>query len=514
MSYPEVQANALLELEKRGEPLEPPPEERPLLWEPNPDDDDGTPNPQRLAMESKADILGFGGQAGGGKTDLILGLAATQHKNSVLFRRVFPNHRANVERSREILNPEGDSHSKDSYNESLHRWVLDGGKRIIEFEACQYEQDKFKQRGRPRDFYGFDEATEFTRSQFDFIIGWNRSTDPEQRCRIVLTFNPPTDEEGGWVVDFFLPWIAHLFPDEFEHPNPALPGELRWYATIDGQETELKSGEPFEHKGRVVKPLSRTFIPSALSDNPHLANTNYESVLQSLPEPLRSQVLDGNFASARERDPWQVIPADWVKLAQKRWLEMEAPVTPITGVGVDVARGGRDKTTVCLRRDNYFEEVVSYPGVLTPDGPTAADLVHRAIPTPPGYVNIDVIGVGGSAYDSLAPKYPSRVVNPVNAGSGSDYRDRSKTLKMRNVRAEYYWRMREALDPVHGDNIALPPGNEVIADLCAARYKPTTAGIQIESKDDIIERIGRSPDVGEAILLANFPGQPRGVNVG
>jgi hypothetical protein len=75
---------------------------------------------------------------------------------------------------------------------------------------------------------------------------------------------------------------------------------------------------------------------------------------------------------------------------------------------------------------------------------------------------------------------------------------------MRNLRAEMYWRMREALDPEHGDDVALPPGNELIADLCSATYKPTTAGIQIEDKDKIKERIGRSPDVGEAILLANL----------
>ena len=506
MSLPAAQANAILELRRRGVDFT----NRPL-WQPNPDHEDGTPNPQRLAAESKADILGFGGSAGGGKTELLLGIAATQQRNSVIFRRVFPSLRGIVERSREIFNPDGQGHSDDSFNESLHRWKLADGKQI-EFEACQYEKDREKQRGRPRDFYGFDEATEFTRSMVEFITGWNRSTDPNQRCRIVLTFNPPTDEGGGWIVDYFLPWIAYLFPDDFEHPNPAKPGELRWYATIDGKETECIDGVPFEQDGRLIKPMSRTFIPSKLSDNPHLANTNYEAVLQSLPEPLRSQVLDGNFAAAKERDPWQVIPSDHVRIAQKRWLERERPNTPITGAGVDVARGGRDKTTVCCRYDNYFDEVTSYPGMMTTDGPITANLVSRAINGEPGYINIDVIGVGGSAYDSLKVMYNR--VNPINAGEGSTYRDRSGMLKMRNVRAEYYWRLKESLDPLNGDDIALPPGNEILADLCVARYTVTTAGIQIESKDDIKKRIGRSPDIGEAILLANYPGKPRGVFVG
>lgn len=506
MSSPADRAKAVLELKRRGVNLAAQP-----LWKPNPDHADGTPNPQRLAAESKADILGFGGQAGGGKTDLLLGLAATQHRNSVIFRRVFPSLRGIVERSRAIFNPEGRGHPDDSFNESTHRWKLSDG-RQIEFEACQYEKDREKQRGRPRDFYGFDEATEFTRSQIEFITGWNRSTDPAQRCRIIFTFNPPTDEAGHWVVDYFLPWIAYLFPNDFTHPNPAKPGELRWYATVDGKETECDSDVPIEHKGRLIKPLSRTFIPSKLTDNPHLSNTNYEAVLQSLPEPLRSQVLEGNFAAAKERDPWQVIPTEHVRLAQKRWLEREKPKTPATGVGVDVARGGNDKTTVCVRYDNYFDEVVSYPGAMTTDGPITANLIARCIKGEPGYINIDVIGVGGSAYDSLKVMY--KRVNPINAGAESKFRDRSGALKMRNVRAEYYWRLREALDPNNGLDIALPPGNDVLADLCVARYTPTVAGVQIESKEEIKKRIGRSPDVGEAILLANYPGQPRGVFVG
>jgi len=61
--------------------------------------------------------------------------------------------------------------------------------------------------------------------------------------------------------------------------------------------------------------------------------------------------------------------------------------------------------------------------------------------------------------------------------------------------------LREALDPAHGSLICLPPDKEVIADLCAAKYKYTPSGVLIESKDEIKARIGRSPDVGEAIMM-------------
>lgn len=486
-----------------------------VSWRPNPDHADGRPNPQRLAYESQADILGYGGAAGGGKTSLLLGLAGTRHQKSVIFRRVFPNLRGVIEESRVL-------YGAGSYNDMLHRWKLPGG-RLIEFEACQYEKDREKQRGRPRDFYGFDEATEFTRVQFEFITAWNRSTDPKQRCRIVLTFNPPTDESGSWVIDYFLPWFAYLFPTRFTHARPAAPGELRWYATLDGKETECADGTPFEHNGEQIRPLSRTFIPARLDDNPHLAETNYRSILQALPEPLRSQLLYGDFASTAAADPWQVIPTVWVKLAQARWLEREKPDMPLSAVGVDVARGGRDALVIAKRYGTWFDEPAKTPGVNVDDGPTAAGLVFHTLEHEPhvGSINVDVIGYGSSAYDSLAAMYPGQA-RPVNVSEGSEYVATSNTtpplplFRMKNTRAEMYWRFREALDPERGSELALPPGNELVADLCAARYKVLAGGvIQIEEKDRIKERLGRSPDVGEAVMLAHYrpPERGHGINV-
>src|SRR5581483_8210133 len=70
--------------------------------------------PQIRAYTSDADIIGYGGAAGGGKTDLLLGFAGTKHRRSIIFRRVFPSLRGMIERSREIFNARGDSHSRDS----------------------------------------------------------------------------------------------------------------------------------------------------------------------------------------------------------------------------------------------------------------------------------------------------------------------------------------------------------------------------------------------------------------
>ena len=452
--------------------------------------------PQWLAFFSRADETFYGGAAGGGKSDLLLGLAGEAHHRSIIFRRVFPNLRFLVERSRQLYN-KNNTALKDSYNESLHIWKLVNGA-VIEFGAIQYETDKTNFQGRPHDLIGFDEVAEFTESQYVFVTAWNRSIIPTQRVRVIATGNPPTDEAGGWVTRRWGAWL------DKQHPHPARQGELRWYASLDGKETEVESGDIFIHKGESIIPRSRTFISARLDDNIFLANDGrYKSVLQSLPEPLRSQLLNGDFDASNMPDPFQIIPTEWVRLAQARWLERERPNTPLTAVGIDPSRGGQDKTALAKRYDNWFDEVKAWPGVVVKDGAIMAELARQELGNVnPGGIIVDVNGIGSSAYDHLKAIYKN--VIPFNGAEGSEYRDKSRKLKMRNKRAEMYWRMRDALDPVDGDDLSLPPDTELLADLCSARYEISSAGVKVEDKSQIKERIGRSPDIGEAVMMCHY----------
>ncbi len=366
--------------------------------------------------------------------------------------------------------------------------------------------DEKNYQGRPKDLLVLDEAANFLEAQVRFLMGWVRTTIKGQQCQVLMCFNPPTDAEGRWIVEFFAPWLRK------NHPNPAKPGELRWFAMVNGKEIEVEDrrefvvieGErvyTFDRKQfkptEIVQPQSRTFIPSRVTDNPYLG-ASYMSTLQSLPEPLRSQMLDGDFEAGMEDSEWQVIPTAWVDAAMARWKPLDRKPR-MDQMGVDVARGGGDNTIIARRHHRWYDEPLTYPGKQTPDGPAVAGLVVAAR-RDDAPVNIDVIGVGSSPYDFL---HDMRVqVQGVNVSEASGATVRSGRLGFFNQRSQLAWQFREMLDPQYNEGVALPPDPRLKADLCAYTWTLRNGKIYVHSREEIIDKIGRSPDYGSAYFLA------------
>lgn len=459
------------------------------IWLPN-------TGPQTEAWLTEADELYYGGQAGGGKSDLLLGLSLTQQRRSIVFRRNYNQFRGQEGLFQRCANIIGDN---GGFSGRINGWKLNDG-RSIEFGAVEHLNDLGKWRGRPHDGKFFDELPEFLEAQYLFLIGWLRTTDPKQRTRIVGAGNPPSSADGEWVIRRWAPWL------DAQHSKPALPGELRWYARIGGEDIEVQDGEAFDYEGELIYPRSRTFIPASLKDNPHLAyNSDYTATLQGLPEPLRSQLLYGDFQIGLADDPWQVIPTAWVDAAMRRWRADAQPAGPMSVLGADIARGGQDKTVLAPRWGAWFDKLLRYPGMQTPRGQEARDLILAALgasASPQATVNVDVVGVGASVYDLLLEHGAQAV--PINFGAGSPGFDRTNQLRFINMRAWAYWAFREALDPDKGDGVMLPPDQELKADLCSPKWQLRVSGIQIEDKAEIMKRLGRSPDAGDAVVLASL----------
>lgn len=458
--------------------------------------------PQTSALDCLADELYYGGAAGGGKSFLLIGLAMVQHYKSIIFRREFTQLKDIISEAREVAGEHG------RYNGQDHILRLTDG-RVIEFGAVQLAHHVNKYKGRPHSLKAFDELPEFTEYQYRFLNGWKRTVRAGQRTRTVAAGNPPTSHEGEWVIRHWAPWLDR------QHPNPARPGELRWYAMVDGKEVEREDATPFVWHDETISPTSRTFIPAQLSDNPLLMATGYKNTLQGLPEPLRSQLLRGDFSVGLADDPYQLIPTAWVLAAQQRYKERSRPTItdtqgnttphPLTAVGVDPARGGDDKTCLARRYGNWCAPIETHPGKTTPDGQAVAQLTMAAL-LEGGVANIDVIGIGASVYDMS--KQQGAAVQAINFANAAPGMDRTGKLSFVNLRAFAYWWLREALDPVNGDDLALPDDPELLADLCAPKWMIRSKGIQVESKDDIKARLGRSPDKGDALVMAFIPPAP------
>lgn len=482
---------------------------------------------QKQVLDSDADIILYGGAAGGGKSFLALGKALLQHKRSLILRREFPQLSGLIETSKELYTRYG---KYVATPQPTWRIKYKGADKLIEFGSCQHEHDKNKYQGRAHDLRVIDEAANFLESQIDFIAGWVRSEDSQQKCQLLLLSNPPTSSDGLWLFNWFAPWL------DDKHHNPAEPGELRWFAKVKGKDTEVADNRkfvliddqivydfnPVEYSAdKIIVPKSRTFIPARVTDNPYYVESGYIATLQALPEPLRSQMLYGDFLAGQQDDAWQVIPTAWVLAAQKRWRETRKPDIPISAIGVDVARGGIDKTVITKRYNNWFDKQISHPGQFTPDGDAVAGLVFKEYKDDP-YVIFDVIGVGAAAYDAFKRQITEAQrklkIIAFHAAEKSEATDKTKQLTFINQRAEWYWKFREALDPANNMQIALPDDRELLADLCAPRWELTARGIKIESKEEIIDRIGRSPDKGDSCIYAYVmqvrrPPQAANINV-
>lgn len=463
-----------------------------MKWFPN-------AGPQTSAYFSDVDELFYGGSAGGGKSDLAIGLAVNAHKRSLILRREREQVQDLFDRCGEILDTD-----KGRNGQQL-RWDYNG--RLIKFGGCKEERDKQKYKGRPYDLYVFDEISDFLRSQYEFIKTWNRSAVPGQRCRILCTGNPPTTAEGLWIIEY---WGAWLDPT---HKNPAKEGEIRWYTTRkDGKQIEVDGVGPHtityeDGSTETMRARSRSFIRAKLSDNPFLVDTEYGANLDALPAALRAAYRDGRFDLSMEDDPWQVIPTSWIIASQQKWTPLPPQDVPMCAIGVDVAQGGNDSTTLAPRYDGWYAPLTEVEGKKTPTPRDVVALIIRerrdaALP---------IVDMGGGYGGGVTEGLRDNQIKYAEYKGASSAMGRSKcgTFIFNNKRSQSYWTFREDLDPsqLGGSQIMLPDDPRLVSDLTAARYsiKRGTGGameLSITDKVTLVAKLGRSPDRGDAVVMA------------
>lgn len=190
-----------------------------------------------------------------------------------------------------------------------------------------------------------------------------------------------------------------------------------------------------------------------------------------------------------------VIPLAWVEAAIERGREAEGPYRPEV-VSVDVADQGEDKNVIALRHGDAVYSLESFS-----DGDPlvqAERAIQRAVRG--SVVVVDSIGVGAGTAARLSRESGFTTQRFV-ASERTKRRDRSGSFRFTNKRSAAWWGLRELLEPP--SEVCLPDDSTLFGDLTAPRWREAAGGrIQVESKDEIRKRLGRSTDHGDAVVMA------------
>lgn len=211
---------------------------------------------------------------------------------------------------------------------------------------------------------------------------------------------------------------------------------------------------------------------------------------------------DGVFPTGG--DPFAVIRYDWARACQLLELPPGLPVE----AGIDVGAGG-DRTVIRERRGWVAGREHEF---IDPDPQrTAGELVLALREWKIEKVKIDIGGIGWALAGTLREEsskhnprgsgaHDAEVVG-VNFGAGPSQGMEDRYL---NKRAELWWNARELSRPDIRRWDLRNVDDDVIHELTAPKYEilDNKGKIKIEPKDQIIKRLGFSPDRAEALLLA------------
>jgi len=218
------------------------------------------------------------------------------------------------------------------------------------------------------------------------------------------------------------------------------------------------------------------------------------------------------------------ISWDWCVMAAKRYDDKELRDGPLA-LGADVADSPEgDDAAIARWQGACLTEVESF------EVEDAAEVGERVVgeiqseenPINPHHVGIDAVGVGASAVNQA--KRMGVRVRAIQSGAAPvplvDYEARySETAedeeghvrpggprvvraeKFLNIRSQVWWLMAEDL---RLGKIALPWDEGLFQDLCTPTYKTRSGKIVVEPKEDIIARLGHSPNKGDAACYGNF----------
>jgi len=251
------------------------------------------PGPQEAFLATSADIAIYGGAAGAGKTWALL-MEPLRHFHrkgfgAVFFRRTSPQItvEGGIWDTSEKLYP-----LVGGVPKSTLEWNFPSGVTFSMYHM-EHEKDRFNFDSSQIPFIGFDQLESFTKKQFFYMLSRNRSTCGV-RPYIRGTCNPDPDS-------FLRPLLEWWLDNDTGLPILSRSGILRWMVVRDDVAHWGFSKDEMMSRFENSRPLSFTFIPGKLQDNPILMeeDPDYLAKLEALLPVEKQRLLYGNW-NARE----------------------------------------------------------------------------------------------------------------------------------------------------------------------------------------------------------------------
>ena len=250
-----------------------------------------------------------------------------------------------------------------------------------------------------------------------------------------------------------------------------------------------------------------------------LDDFEFEGVCYRPEDLFRKKVL-GKFPKVSDD---VLIPQQWVEAAQERWV-INSGREPVSQeprmLGVDVAGMGRDSTCFCERIGRFvlpFQARNS--GGVADHMQVAGQIVARRKFHPKMIASIDTIGEGAGVYSRCVEQDDPRFIISCKYSEAAkrnerDLSDITGQYRFVNMRAYLHWCVRDWLNPKNGFEPMLPPDDGFLEEATEIRWLFRSDGrIIIEPKEDIKERLGRSPDKFDALANTFYPIRPLGLGV-
>lgn len=243
--------------------------------------------------------------------------------------------------------------------------------------------------------------------------------------------------------------------------------------------------EFFDPWRRGTLPAHRAFVQALVTDNPHISPHYIES-LRNLKGPDRERLLRGNWDY--EDSEWTLIPTENIYRAYVNTTAKEGDMA----LTWDVAGPGSDRSIVTLWSGLRLKEVRALSGDDVNEQAASVKFMAQQEKVPPNRIVVDATGIGTG---------PAQLLKGCLQYTGGE--KPVKNMDFRNFKSECSF---ELADHFNDDMIGIDTEemkDEVVRELGILRqWKGDQDGkIQVTPKQEARKELGRSPDVGDAIVM-------------